>query len=85
MWQGDGNQIRKLEVSKEAATKASKVLDNNLNVTEGKSRQGRDDEHKGTGGLRCICFNARSVPGKADEFRAWISTWEYDIIGITET
>ncbi|PLS49478.1 hypothetical protein CYV29_15670, partial [Carnobacterium maltaromaticum] len=66
-------------------TKACKELDNEVSVTKGKSRQGADDERKGTGGLRCICFNARSVVGKADELRAWISTWEYDVIAITET
>jgi len=38
-----------------------------------------------SGELKCICFNARSVTGKADELRAWISTWNYDVVAITET
>ena len=37
------------------------------------------------GGLKCVCFNARSIRNKVDELGAWIGTWDYDVVAITET
>lgn len=36
-------------------------------------------------GLNCIYFNARDVTGKAEEFRAWIITCDWDVVSVTET
>jgi len=35
-------------------------------------------------GLKCVYFNAISVKNKSDELRAWISTWGYDVVAISE-
>ena len=37
------------------------------------------------GGLKCVYFNARSIRNKVDELAAWISTWEFDVVAISET
>jgi len=42
-------------------------------------------EHSGTSGLQCICFNARHITNKTDGLGAWISTWNYDVVAVTET
>jgi len=42
-------------------------------------------KHDRTDGLSCVCFNARNMTGMADEFKAWITTWNYDIVATTET
>lgn len=33
----------------------------------------------------CVYFNARSNVGKADEFRAWIRDWNYNVVAKMET
>ena len=45
------------------------------------------DEKRGGGGeyLKCIYFNARSIVRKVDELTAWIDTWKYDVVAISET
>jgi len=53
--------------------------------TQRKNRQGVVADPSRSGGLKRICFNARSVTGKADELRTWINTWNYGIITITAT
>ncbi|WP_221627803.1 endonuclease/exonuclease/phosphatase family protein, partial [Proteus mirabilis] len=50
--------------------------------------QGRKEKNREQGRidkLNCIYFNARGLTGKADELRAWLGTWDPDIIAITET
>jgi len=36
-------------------------------------------------GLKCVYFNARNIKNKVDELGAWIGTWNYDVVAITET
>ncbi|XP_059807923.1 uncharacterized protein LOC132382078 [Hypanus sabinus] len=46
----------------------------------------RDGKRGGDGeNLKCIYFNARSIVRKVDELKAWIDTWNYDVVAISET
>ena len=37
------------------------------------------------GGLKCVYFNARSVRNKVGELAAWVGTWDFDVVAISET
>lgn len=50
-----------------------------------KDRQGTKHKCSQLEGLKCVYFNARSIRNKGDELRAWISTWNYDVVAVTET
>ena len=36
-------------------------------------------------GLKCVYFNARSVRSKVGELAAWVTTWDFDVVAISET
>ena len=74
--QGDGNRSSRADSG--AGVKINDV-NSSSKAANGKLVSGGDNL------LRCIYFNARSIAGKADELRAWIDTWNYDVIAISET
>ena len=37
------------------------------------------------GGLKCVYFNSRSVRNKVGELAAWVATWDFDVVAISET
>ena len=74
--QGDGNQSARADSG--AGVKINDV-NSSCKITN------RRVVCRGNNLLRCVYFNARSIVGKADELRAWIDTWNYDIIAISET
>jgi len=37
------------------------------------------------GGLKCVCFNARSIRNKIGKLAAWVGTWDFDVVAISET
>ena len=50
-----------------------------------KEKQNKGCKGSKVEGLKCVYFNARSIRNKCDELRAWIHTWNYDVMAITET
>ena len=60
-------------------------LESRASKTQRKSRHGVAANQRGSSRLKCICFNAGSVTGKADGLRAWIRTWNCDVVTISET
>lgn len=49
-----------------------------------KNRQDQHNEYSRTDSLKCFYFKIRSLTCKTEELRAWISTWNLDIVTMTE-
>jgi len=45
----------------------------------------KEDIYRCGDGWKCVYFNARIISNKMGEFKAWIGTWNYDVVAITET
>jgi len=79
MWRWDGNGCLK---SVGTETEGSKGECTKHDRTDGVRKQGRE---QGKSRLNCIYYIARGLTGEGDELRAWMGTWDWDIIAIAET
>ena len=87
MW-GGIQSSRETEEKFENSTEVKEsTLSSKGSVSNPSTRQIRQkqDREQGKSRLNCIYFNARGLMGKADELKAWMGPWDWDIIAITET
>jgi len=48
-------------------------------VSSSEECTGRQDR-----GLKCVYFNAKSIQNKVGELAAWVGTWDFDVVAISD-